>query len=158
MSESTSIDTSSYADRALRLRWPVAIAIVLFAVSYPANDFEGLKSPWHDHGEADTSGGMLMVLAAIALVTAYVVFWVLMPWAIRRPAIGPVALALSVVGFLLAPGFWTCVPPVLAAGGALLGWAGFDAAKGRRLSQAAFVIGVLGVIASIYSYADVLFI
>jgi hypothetical protein len=157
MSDTTSTSTS-HVDQALRLRWPVAIAIVLFAVSYPANDFEGLKSPWHDHGEADTSGGMLMVLAAIALVTAYVVFWVLMPWAIRQHAIGPTALALSVVGFLFAPGFWTCVPPVLAAGGALLGWAGFDATHGRRLSQVAFVLGVLGVIASIYSYADVLFI
>jgi hypothetical protein len=43
----------------------------------------------------------------------------------------------------------------MPAGGALLGWAGVDATKGRRLSQAALVIGVLGVIANAYSYADV---
>jgi hypothetical protein len=42
----------------------------------------------------------------------------------------------------------------VAAGGTLLGWAGVDATKGRRLSQIALVIGVLGVIASIYSYAE----
>jgi hypothetical protein len=155
MSESTSVSHSGHVDQALRLRWPVAIVTVLFTVSYPANDFEGLNSPWHDHGEADTSGPMLMVLAAIALVTAFVVFAVLMPWAIRGQRIGVVALTLSAVGFLLAPGFWTCVPPIVAAGGALLGWAGIDAPKGRRLSLAAVVVGVLGVMANVYSYAIV---
>lgn len=155
MSDLTGINHSSHVDQAMRLRWPVAIVVVLFTVSYPANDFEGANSPWHHHGEADTSARMLMVYAAIALVTAIVVFAVLMPWAIHREWGGFVALTLSVVGLLLAPGFWTGVPPVLAAGGALLGWAGVSAARGRRLSQAAFVIGILGVIANVYSYAAV---
>lgn len=154
MSDSTSTRTGR-ADQAVLLRWPVAIAIVLFTVSYPANDFEDANSPWHHHGESDTSASMLIVFAAIALVTAIAVFAVAMPWAIHHQRIGVVALALSVVGFLLAPGFWTGVPPVLAAGGALLGWAGVDAVRGRRLSQAAFVIGVLAVIANVYSYAIV---
>jgi hypothetical protein len=149
MSDSTSINHSSHVDQALRLRWPVAIVIVLFTVSYPANDFYGAKS------DTDIGIGLFLVYAAIALVTAVVVFAVAMPWAIRRQRSGVVALTLSVVGFFLAPGFWTCVPPVLAVGGALLGWAGIDAAKGRRLSQAAVVIGVLAVIANVYSYAIV---
>ena len=55
----------------------------------------------------------------------------------------------------LAKGFWTGFPPALAAGVALLGWAGIYATKGRRLSQAAFGIGVLGVLFNIGSYADV---
>lgn len=152
MSDST---TSNHVDQALRLRWPVATIIVLFTVSYPANDFEGLNSPWHDHGEADTSAGMLMVHAAIAVATAIVVFAVVIPWAIRHQWSGVVALALAVVGFLLAPGFWTGAPPAVAAGGALLGWAGLDVARGRRLSQAALVIGILGVIANVYSYVNV---
>jgi len=155
MSDSTTINHRNHVDQALRLRWPVAIVIFLFTVSYPVNDFEGANSPWHDHGEADTSAGMLMVFAAIAVATAVVVFAVVIPWAIRREWSGVVALTLSVVGFLLAPGFWTGAPPAVAAGGALLGWAGVDAARGRRLSQAAFVIGVLGVIASVYSYVNV---
>jgi hypothetical protein len=155
MSDSTSINHSNHVDQALRLRWPVAIVIFLFTVSYPVNDFEGANSPWHHHGESDTSASMLMVFAAIALVTAIVVFAVVMPWAIHRQWIGVIALTLSVVGFLLAPGFWTGIPPAVAAGGALLGWAGVDAARGRRLSQAAFVIGILGVIANVYSYTIV---
>lgn len=60
---------------------------------------------------------MLLVYAGIALVTAGVVFAVVMPWALHREMSGGVALALSVVGTLLAPGFWTGVPPALAAGG-----------------------------------------
>ena len=149
MSDSTSISHSSHVDQALRLRWPVAIVIVLFTVSYPANDFYGAES------DTDIGLGLFLVYAAIAVVTAIVVFAVLMPWAIRRQWIGVVALTLSVVGFVLAPGFWTCVPPVVAAGGALLGWAGVDAARGRRLSQAALVVGVLAVMANVYSYAIV---
>jgi len=66
-----------------------------------------------------------------------------------------VALALAIPGTLLAPGFWTGFPPGLAAGGALLGWAGILATKARRLSQVAFVIGVLGVMFNAVSYADV---
>src|SRR5687768_226067 len=115
MSDSTSTSHSSRVDQALRLRWPVAIIIVLFTVSYPANDFYGAES------DTDIGVGLFLVYVAIAVVTAIVVFAVLMPWAIRRQWIGVVALALAVVGFLLAPGFWTCVPPVVAAGGALLG-------------------------------------
>nr|MBA3801275.1 hypothetical protein [Geodermatophilaceae bacterium] len=41
-------------------------------------------------------------------------------------------------------------PQALAAGGALLGWAGINAAKARRLSLAAFVIGSLGVIFNVF--------
>lgn len=149
MSDPVGISPSRHVDQAMRLRWPVAIAIVLFTVSYPANDFYGAES------DTDIGLGLLLVYAAIAIVTAVVVFAVTMPWAIRHQWIGVVALTLSVVGFVLAPGFWTCFPPVLAAGGALLGWAGVDATSGRRLSQTAFVIGVLGVIANVYSYAIV---
>ncbi|HZJ07030.1 MAG TPA: hypothetical protein VFD59_16365 [Nocardioidaceae bacterium] len=65
------------------------------------------------------------------------------------------ALALAILGALLSPGFWTGFPPGLAAGGALLGWAGIHATKGRKLSQAAFVIGVLGVLFNVVSYAEV---
>lgn len=44
---------------------------------------------------------------------------------------------------------------LVAAGGALLGWAGIYAPKGPRLSQAAFVIGVLGVLLDVTSSAQV---
>lgn len=93
--------------------------------------------------------------AGIALVTASVVFALVLPWAFRRESSGGLALALAILGTLMAPGSWTGFPPGLAAGGALLGWAGIYAPKGRKLAQVAFVIGVLGVLFNVVSYADV---
>ncbi len=46
-------------------------------------------------------------------------------------------------------------PLELAARGALLGRAGIHATGARRLSQAALVIGLLGVFFNVYSCADV---
>ncbi len=141
---------SSGPDHARKLLWPVAIIAFIFTVSYTTNDVI-TGGPAGD----ELSIGMFLLLAGIALVTAVVVFAVVLPRALRRESSGAVALALSIVGFLLAPGFWTGFPPALAAGGALLGWAGIKATKGRSLSQAAFVVGLLGVIANVVSYADV---
>jgi hypothetical protein len=128
---------SSHLEQARKLLWPVAIIVFLFTVSYPATDFFGAPEP------DDIGIGLFLVYAGIALVTMVVVFAIVLPWALRREGPGGVAMALAIVGTLLAGGFWTGVPPGLAAGGALLGWAGIHATKGRRLSQAAFVIGVV---------------
>jgi hypothetical protein len=150
MSKSQTVDrNSSHEDQARKLLWPVAVAVFLFTVSYPANDFATASK------SSDIGLGMFLVYAGIALATVGVVFALVLPWALRREGSGGLALALAIVGTLLAPGFWTGFPPALAAGGALLGWAGIYATKGRRLSQAAFVIGVLGVLFNVVSYADV---
>jgi hypothetical protein len=139
----------SHRDRARKLLWPTAVAVFLFTVSYPANDFYGAKHA------SDIGIGLFLVYASIALVTAGVVFALVLPWALRRESSGGLALALAIPGTLLAPGFWTGFPPGLAAGGGLLGWAGIYATKGRRLSQAAFAIGLIGVLFNVVSYADV---
>jgi hypothetical protein len=150
VSNSQTLDRSrSHRVQAGKLRWPTAAATFLFTVSYPVNDFAPPPSP------PDIGLGMLLVYAAIAAVTVGVVFGLVLPWALGRESSGGVALALAIVGTLMAPGFWTGLPPALAAGGALLGWAGTQATKGRKLSQAAFVIGVLGVAFNVVSYADV---
>ena len=150
MSNSQTVNRNrSQHNRARKLLWPVAVAIFLFTVSYPANDFAPPPSP------PDIGLGMLLVYAGIAAVTVGVVFAGVLPWALRRESSGGVALALAILGTLLAPGFWIGFPPGLAAGGALLGWAGIYATRGRSLSQAAFVIGVLGVLFNVVSYADV---
>ena len=150
MGNSQTVDrNSSQQNHARKLLWPVAVAIFLFTFSYPAIDFAPPPSP------PDIGLGMLLVYAGIAAVTVGVVFALVLPWALRRESSGGLALALAIVGTLLAPGFWTGVPPGLAAGGALLGWAGIYATKGRKLSQAAFVIGALGVLFNVVSYADV---
>jgi len=150
MSTSQTVDRNrSHQDQARKLLWPVAVAAFLFTVSYPANDFATASKP------SDIGLGLFLVYAGIALVTAGVVFARVLPWALRRASSGGVALALAVTGTLFAPGFWTGFPPALAAGGALLGWAGIYATKGRKLSRAAFGIGVLGVLFNVVSYADV---
>jgi len=150
MSTSQTVDRHrSHQDRARRLFWPVATAAFLFTVSYPANDFATASKP------SDIGLGLFLVYAGIALVTAGVVFGLVLPWALRRAGSGGVALALAIVGTVFAPGFWTGFPPALAAGGALLGWAGIYATEGRRLSRAAFGIGVFGVLFNVVSYADV---
>jgi len=86
-------------NRARKLLWPVAVAIFLFRVSYPANDFAPPPSP------PDIGLGMLLVYAGIAAVTVGVVFAGVLPWALRRESSGGVALALAILGTLLAPGF-----------------------------------------------------
>jgi hypothetical protein len=150
MSNSLTVDRNrSHRVQAGKLLWPTAVAAFLFTVSYPVNDFAPPPSP------PDIGLGMLLVYAAIAAVTVAVVFGLVLPWALRRESSGGLALALAILGTLMAPGFWTGFPPGLAAGGALLGWAGIYATKGRKLSQAAFVIGVLGVLFNAVSYADV---
>ena len=98
---------------------------------------------------------MFSVYAGIAIVTTGIIFGLVLPWAMRRENSGGIALGLSIIGTLMAPGFFTGWPPAFAAGGALLGWAGTDVAKGRRLSKAAFVVGVLGVIFNVTSYVVV---
>ena len=150
MSNSQTVDHNrSHQAQARKLLWPTAVAVFLFTVSYPANDFYGAKD------DSDIGIGLFLVYAGIALVTAGAVFALVLPWALRREGSGGVALTLAIPGALLAPGFWTGFPPGLAAGGALLGWAGICATKARKLSQVAFVIGVLGVVFNVVSYADV---
>lgn len=136
------------ADRARKFLWPVAIIVFLLTALYPAID---LIRP---DGEMLGFLGFLVYIG-IALVTGVGVFALVLPWALRRESAGAVALTLSTAGLLFAPGFWVGFPQALAAGGALLGWAGLGAVKGRRLSLAAFVIGVLGMIANAVSFAVV---
>lgn len=140
---------SSRQDHARKLLWPVAVAAFLVTFSYPVLDFAPPPSP------PDVGLGMLLVYGAVAAVTVGVVFGLVLPRTLGREGSGVVALALATVGTLLAPGFWTGVPPGLAAGGALLGWAGMHGAKGHRLSHAAFVTGLLGVSLNAVSYAEV---
>ena len=136
-------DVSGDVAQAKKLLWPVAVIVFLFTVSYPANDI------LRPDAETLTFPGFL-AHAGIALATVVVVFAMVIPWALRRESSGAVALALSIIGTLFAFGFWVGFPQAMAAGGALLGWAGINATKGRRLSLTAFVIGLLGVIFNVF--------
>ncbi|MDQ3156877.1 MAG: hypothetical protein M3Q98_09155 [Actinomycetota bacterium] len=140
MSNSPTLNRNNNPDQVRKLLWPVAIIVLLFTVSFVAIGTYGHRSDNHGTDE-------FLTLSGIALVAVAAVFALVLPRALRRESSGAVALALSIVGALSSWVFWTGITPALAAGGALLGWAGLGASRGRGLSQAAFVIGLLAVIA-----------
>src|SRR5215210_412502 len=110
MSTAQTVDpASSQLAQARALLRPVAAAVFLFTVSYPANDYITASEP------SDIGLGMFLVYAAIAGGTVGVLFFLVLPWVFRREASGGLALALASVGTVLAPGFWTGFPPGFAA-------------------------------------------
>ena len=83
----------------------------------------------------------------IALLTA-AIFGLVVARGLRHVAAGGRGIAMGVVGLLLVPvAFWSGIPLVLGAGATLLGQAGRRADTGSGRAIAAFVLGVLTLIA-----------
>ena len=100
----------------------------------------------HDPGE-------YISMLALGLVSAAVVYGWVVPRALRRDAAAKTAMTMSVIAALLTlPAFWTGLPLVLGAAGALVGYAGRGAAKGSGPSIAALLIGVLAVLGYLTIY------
>lgn len=100
----------------------------------------------HDMSETATVVPVLVVVAAA-------VFGFLVPRALSRPSAGGTALALSLVAAALTlPAYWSGLPLVLGAAGALLGYVGRNAATGSGKSIAAIVLGALAVIGYLTIY------
>ncbi len=95
-----------------------------------------------------------LIVCAIIAVAAAVVFGLVVPRGLEREAAGATALTLSILGLLSIVAFWSGLPPILAAGGALLGWAGRNAERGRGLCRAALVIGALALAADLAVYVS----
>lgn len=92
-------------------------------------------------------------MIALASVVAVGVYGFLAPRALDRPAAPGLAVAMSAIAAVITlPGFWTGLPLVLGAAGALLGFAGRGSAKGSGLSIAAMLLGLLTVIAYLTIY------
>ena len=125
---------------------PVAIGAIALATALAALGTYG------DSGNDDHKTREFIVVCAIIAVAAAVVFGWVVPRGLQREAGGAVALTLSILGFVTIAAFWSGLPPIFAAGGALLGWAGRDAERGRGLCRAAVVIGALALIADIAVY------
>ncbi|MEP6681381.1 MAG: hypothetical protein ABJB65_07875 [Chloroflexota bacterium] len=85
--------------QARRLLWPVAVTVFLFTVSYPANDFVTASTA------TDIGLRMFLVYAGLAAVTVTALFALVLPWAFDWEGSGGLALALAILGTLLAPGF-----------------------------------------------------
>lgn len=118
----------------------IALATVLAAVgTYVSTDEQGTRE--------------FLVVCAIIAVAAAVVFGLVVPRGLQREAAGATALTLSILGLLAVLAFWAGLTPILACGGALLGWAGRDADRGRGMCRAAIGIGALALVGYLAIYA-----
>ena len=72
---------------------------------------------------------------------------------LQREAAGATALTLSILGLVAVVAFWSGLTPILAGGGALLGWAGRGADRGRATCRAAIGIGTLALVGYLVIYA-----
>lgn len=96
---------------------------------------------------ADTRAEAVGEVVFIPLFTA-AIFAFVVARGLRHEAAGGRGIALGVVGLLAAPiAFWSGIPLVLGAGATLLGQAGRRADHGSGKAIAAFVLGLLTLIA-----------
>ena len=117
----------------------IALATVLAAVgTWAGPDEQGSRE--------------FLVICAVIAVAAAVVFGWLVPRGLEREAAGATALTLSILGLVAVLAFWSGLTPILAGGGALLGWAGRDADRGRAMSRAAIGIGAVAMIGYLAIY------
>jgi hypothetical protein len=89
-----------------------------------------------------------LVVTGIIVVSAAVVFGVVIPRALAAGGSARVALTLSVLGLLLAVVYWAGLPPVLAVGGIVLGRRSEGTAS-SAMTRAAVVVGVLALVADV---------
>ena len=138
----THVSNTVVLDRGAYSRRLLLIATSVFAVA-------AAFTIWGAHDLREIA----VVLAALS-ITMVGVYGFLLPHKLRQQDPGPTALTLSLIGLaVLLPAFWSGLPLVLGVAGALLGSAGRNAAKGRRLSAAAMAIGALASIGYLAIYA-----
>jgi hypothetical protein len=100
---------------------------------------------WGTFGETEDHWWSYLAVLAIIAVGALVVFAGVVPRVERAGAVG---VGLSAAALLAVAVFWSGLPVVLAAGGALLGWT----ARDRPLGRAAIALAVLAIVADLAVY------
>ena len=123
---------------------PVAIGAIALATVLAA------VGTWM--GPDEQGSREFLVICAVIAVAAAVVFGWVVPRGLQREAAGATALMLSILGLVAVLAFWSGLTPILAGGGALLGWAGRDADRGRAMSRAAIGIGAMALIGYLAIY------
>jgi membrane associated rhomboid family serine protease len=118
---------------------PAALAAILTSAALAA---------WGTFGEETHSTREYLVVLAIIGVAALVVFGWAVPRALRSPVVGWTAVVLGVLGLVTVVAFWSGLPPVFAAGAALLGWTQRESGRGK----VAIALGVLALLADIAVY------
>jgi hypothetical protein len=127
-------------DRVRKILTPTAIASAVVAIGFTAigvflqfPDDHHAHSPWEFYS-----------VAAVVVLSAVVVYGIVIPRALRKGSAGRTALSLSLIATLvLVPAFWSGLPFVLGLGAALLGNAGRHAPTGAGKSAAALAFGLL---------------
>ena len=119
-------------ERLRRSLKPIAAAV--FVISSALNVYGA-----HDFRE-------VAVVTVVIVATMAGVYGFLLPRKLAQESAGGTALTLSLIGLaVLVPAFWSGLPLILGAAGALLGYAGKNATSGSGKSTAGFVIGLLAV-------------
>ena len=103
---------------------------------------------WGTFGDETHATREYLVVLAVIGVAALVVFGWAVPRALRSPAVGWTAIVLGVLGIVTVVAFWSGLPPVFAAGAAVLGWAQRDSGRGK----VAIALGVLALVADVAVY------
>lgn len=130
-------------------RKTVGLATFLVAVGIP---IVGILTA--DARGAEVSPGVgdwifVGIVAAIALAT----FALLVPWALGGEGSRTAGVALSAFAFVTSfVAFWTMVPPILGAAGALIGYETrqtSDSESKQRFGLGAMVLGVIAAVVSV---------
>jgi len=148
----TTAATSVPTGLTIGARHGAAVASVAGAVALNAFGIWGDGTPG---GEDDRLVSFLVECGFIAIGAA-LVFGLAVPRGLKRLAAtgraGSGAVVLSLLALVLVvPAFWTGLPPVLAAGGIVLGLAGRTAAR-SGLAIAAMVVGLLAIVGDVAIY------
>ena len=122
---------------------PVAATATVIALVLDALGVWGDGTPGADPRATD-----FLVVGAITLVFAVVVFGLLLPQMMHRRGAGAVALALGVLALVTLPAFWLGVTGVLGVGAVLLGLQHRHDDERASLAKAGAVAG--GVAAAAY--------
>jgi len=120
---------------------PAALAGIAMAALLSAVGTFGLLG---EGSETHATREYLVVLAIIG-VAALAIFGWAVPRALLSPAVGWTGVVLGVLAIVSVAAFWSGLPPVLAAGAVVLGWAQRTTTRGR----VAIALGTLAVLADI---------
>ncbi len=134
--------------RTSHLLVPVAATTTLVALALDAVGVWGDGSPFAEPKVSD-----FLFSAALTLVTAALVFGVVVPRANHRRVAGAVALVLGGVALVLGPFFWLGIAGVLGVGAVLLGLENSQAGRGAALARVGVALGAVGAVAYVLMYA-----
>lgn len=109
---------------------------------------------WGTFGDSPYKASDYFIVLGVIGVAAAVVFGWVVPRGLRKESAGGTAITLSVLGVLALVVFWSGLPPVLAAGGIVLGLAGWSARSGAWLCRTAVVVGLFALVADLVVYVQ----